>query len=199
MTKQEFISELSFRLENAGITNYINLVEYYDEMISDRIDAGMSEEEAVNELESIDSIVENAKLELPVSKLIKEKVKDTKTKVKSSNISGLVILLLVLGFPVWFPLLITFFSLALVIAIVFFVVVFVLYVVDFSIVISAVACAGAIVFSAVPIAAKVMLLGAAFLLGGLAIILWKPLCNIAKAVLKGFGHFIKGIKRIFIR
>ncbi len=54
MTKLEFLSELVKRLD--GREDRSNIVAYYREMIDDRIDDGMSEEEAVAAMGSIDDI-----------------------------------------------------------------------------------------------------------------------------------------------
>ena len=45
MNKEQYISQLKGRMEAAGITNVDERIEFYDEMLSDRIDAGMEEEE----------------------------------------------------------------------------------------------------------------------------------------------------------
>ncbi len=54
MTKLEFLSGLVKRLE--GREERSNIVQYYREMIDDRIDDGMTEEEAVAAMGSIDDI-----------------------------------------------------------------------------------------------------------------------------------------------
>lgn len=100
MNKREFLSCL--RTEIAGLPQ--NEIEdrlaFYSEMIDDRMEEGFSEEEAVNAVGSIDSIVSQLVTDIPFSKLMKEKLK-AKRRMTTWKI-----VLLALGFPLWFPLLI---------------------------------------------------------------------------------------------
>ena len=96
MSKSEFLFRLSQALE--GIPEKEKALAYYSEMIDDRMEDGMSEEEAVNSMESVESIRDKFIYETPFQNFIKEKA--------SKPLSGVSIILIVLGFPVWFPLLI---------------------------------------------------------------------------------------------
>ena len=57
MNKEEFLTTLRSELEKKSVSNIDNMIEYYDEMICDRIEDGMSEEEAVSSMEAVSSIV----------------------------------------------------------------------------------------------------------------------------------------------
>ncbi|MBR5356272.1 MAG: DUF1700 domain-containing protein, partial [Lachnospiraceae bacterium] len=103
MSKQEFLDGLRTELQKASIANIDNMVEYYDEMICDRIEDGMSEEAAVADVDSIEEIVNNAMLDKPVTALVKERVVKSREKAKSNGTQVIWIILAVLGFPVWFP------------------------------------------------------------------------------------------------
>lgn len=87
----EFIKELSNQLSYVMKPNEVReLVDYYDEMILDLMEEGMSEEEAVNKLDSPEKIRESIKgtpleINLPISK----------------KFSPYLVALLVLGFPLW--------------------------------------------------------------------------------------------------
>ena len=99
MTKNEFLTELRAALEGLPEEDVEKSLEYYSEMIDDRIEDGLSEEEAVADLGSIEDIRAQIVKDTPITKIIKEKIKPKRT------LSGLEITLLIVGFPIWFPLL----------------------------------------------------------------------------------------------
>ena len=107
MTKQEFLSELKKALSGLSDEDIKGSLEYYSEMIDDRVEDGISEEEAVADLGSIDEIAKRILMEIPLPKLIKSKVKPKR------KLSGLEITVIILGFPLWFPLLVAAFAVAL--------------------------------------------------------------------------------------
>lgn len=99
MTKTEFLTELKKALEGLPEEDIEKSLEYYSEMIDDRIEDGLSEEEAVADLGSIEDIRAQIVKDTPITKIIKEKIKPKRT------LSGFEITLLIVGFPLWFPLL----------------------------------------------------------------------------------------------
>ena len=101
MRKQEFLDELERQLAGLPKDDVQNRLDFYSEMIDDRIEEGKSESEAVAEIGSVEDIVNDIAKDTPFVKLIKEKVKP-KRKIQTWEI-----VLLVLGFPLWFPLLVT--------------------------------------------------------------------------------------------
>lgn len=101
MTKTEFLCELKKGLLGLPEEDITRSIEFYGEMIDDRIEDGKTEEEAVAEIGSVKDTVSQILAETPISKLIKEKVK------KRRKLSTLEIVLLALGSPIWLSLLIT--------------------------------------------------------------------------------------------
>ena len=99
MTKNEFLSELKKALEGLPEEDIEKSLEYYSEMIDDRIEDGLTEEDAVADLGSIEDIRAQIVKDTPITKIIKEKIKPKRT------LSGFEITLLIVGFPIWFPLL----------------------------------------------------------------------------------------------
>ena len=99
MTKTEFLSELKKALEGLPEEDIEKSLEYYSEMIDDRIEDGLTEEEAVADLGSIEDIRAQIVKDTPITRIIKEKIKPKRT------LSCLEITLLIVGFPIWFPLL----------------------------------------------------------------------------------------------
>ena len=99
MTKTEFLTELKKALEGLPEEDIEKSLEYYSEMIDDRIEDGLTEEEAVADLGSIEDIRAQIVKDTPITRIIKEKIKPKRT------LSCLEITLLIVGFPIWFPLL----------------------------------------------------------------------------------------------
>ena len=79
MNKAEFTQQLTNSL--AGLSQYdINRsVDYYTEMIDDRVEDGMTEEDAVAALGSIDEIRSKILEEVPITKIVKEKMTPNET------------------------------------------------------------------------------------------------------------------------
>lgn len=99
MTKREFLDELKKGLLGIPEEDITRSIEFYSEMIDDRIEDGKTEEEAVAEIGTVKEAVSQILSEIPISKLIKEKVK------KRRKLGALEIVLLVLGSPIWISLL----------------------------------------------------------------------------------------------
>ncbi len=98
MTKNEFLSSLRGRLYGLPEADMEKSLEYYSEMIDDRIEDGMTEEEAVYDMGSIDKIVSGIISDTSLPKLVREKVKP------KHSLRGWEIALIVLGSPIWLSL-----------------------------------------------------------------------------------------------
>ena len=99
MTKQEFLSELRNSLSVLPEEDIEERMAFYGEIIDDKIEEGLSEEKAIKEIGSVEEIVSCIIADIPLSKLVKEKIKPKR------SLTALEILLIILGIPVWFPLL----------------------------------------------------------------------------------------------
>ena len=104
MNKQAFLTQLRTRLQGIPQEDLEERLSFYSEMIDDRVEEGLTEEEAVAEIGSLDEIVSQILADYPLSKIVKEKMKSKR------RLTALEIVLLVLGFPLWFPLLIAAFA-----------------------------------------------------------------------------------------
>ena len=98
MTKTQFVLELSEKLSGLPNDDIKKSAEFYIEMIDDHMDEGMSEAEAVAAIGSVDTIAEQIFSEIPMVKLVKEKIKP-KHKLRAWEI-----VLLALGSPIWISL-----------------------------------------------------------------------------------------------
>lgn len=99
MNKESFLSALRSRLAGLPQEDVEERLNFYAEMIEDRMEEGLSEEEAVAEVGSVDEIAAQILGDIPLSKIVKN-------KMPKRRLQAWEIVLLVLGFPVWFPLLI---------------------------------------------------------------------------------------------
>jgi uncharacterized membrane protein len=109
MTKQEFITALKQKLSVLPEQEVRERINFYIEIIDDKIEEGATEQEAVSQIGSVDEIAKQIIFEtasVTISNETSEKIKP-KTRLSLG-----VILLLILGFPVWFPLAISLFVVA---------------------------------------------------------------------------------------
>jgi len=122
MNKDDFLSELSARLSQFPDAQRDKAYAFYEEIISDSMEDGMSMDEAIARLGSMDEIVERIAEEVPMSAIIKSRARKKKR--------GLITIApLILGFPLWFPILISLCGVALALLIVFWISDLVLWVV----------------------------------------------------------------------
>lgn len=99
MTKNEFNSIMKEKLSVLPNEDIEKSLEYYNEIIEDKTDDGISEEQAVSELGPMEKIVADILEDTSLTKLIKGSVKNKRTlKVWE-------IVFLILGSPVWLSLL----------------------------------------------------------------------------------------------
>ncbi len=100
MNKSEFLDLLESRLKGLPNSEINKSVTYYSEAIDDRIEDGETEDEAVASLGEIDDIIQNAMSQASLSGVVKETVK------RRFKVSVPVMILLILGSPIWLSLLI---------------------------------------------------------------------------------------------
>lgn len=192
MNKAEFTQQLTNSL--AGLSQYdINRsVDYYTEMIDDRVEDGMTEEDAVAALGSIDEIRSKILEEVPITKIVKEKM----TPKRSFGAGEIV--LLVLGSPLWLPLLLAGIIVILAIYISFWSIIFSLYVADFSVFISGIAgLIMAVIKPGGPLGA-LFYAGCGIALIGAAILLFFGFNQVTKGLLFISKMIILGIKKLFV-
>ncbi|MBP3314721.1 MAG: DUF1700 domain-containing protein [Clostridia bacterium] len=194
MNKYEFLGRLRERLAGLPPKDIDASLDYYAELIADRIEDGMSEEEAVAAMGSIDEIVAQILEDTSLPKLVKEKVRP-KRALRTWEI-----LLIVLGFPLWFILLVTFAS------IIFSVLVAIGSVIIsvFAVAIAVGACAlafivaGLICFVTAKGALGTILIGASLICAGLCILFFIGATYASKGILWLCKKGIYAIKSCFV-
>lgn len=194
MNKDQFLEELRKKLSGLPQEDIDERVAFYSEMIDDRMEEGITEEEAVASLGTVDSVVEQIMSEIPLTKLVKQKVKP-KGKMKAWEV-----VLLVLGAPVWIPLIIAALAIALSVYIVIWAVVISVYAVNLSVAAGAASgLAGIFIYlKAGNPAGMLFSFGAAIALAGLTILLFFVCKWITKAVIKLTGRIFLGTKTSFV-
>lgn len=90
MTKSEFLNKLDEKLKNIDKSERKRLIAYYSELIDDMCESGSSEEEAVNSLGNINDLVNQINEDTSIAKRPKK------------NVNIVLLILAILGFPVWF-------------------------------------------------------------------------------------------------
>lgn len=96
MNKKEFLSSLNKKLSKFSKQEVKERLVFYSEMIDDRVEEGLSEEEAVLEIGDIDKVAEQISLEI-----------SSDTTIKENKLTKSELILLLVGSPIWFPLLLT--------------------------------------------------------------------------------------------
>ena len=106
MKKSEFLARLRNGLSGLPREDIDERVNFYSEMIDDRMEEGKPEEEAVAEVGNVDAIISQIVTDTPIVKLAKERIKP-KRKLETWEIA-----LLIIGSPIWLSVLIAAFSVA---------------------------------------------------------------------------------------
>lgn len=165
MTKLKFILTLHDKLSHLPQSEVEERLNFYSEMIEDRIEEGMSEDEAVAAVGSLEDIAEQIEAEISGAKTPSEKVKP-KRHLKAWEIT-----LLVLGSPVWASLLIAAFAVILSLYISLWAVLISLWAVFSALAVSAVGiCIVGVAFICLGHAASgIAMIGAGFVCTGLSV------------------------------
>lgn len=193
MTKEQFLNELKEKLKSLPKNEIEERINFYSEMIDDRIDEGKSEEEAIKEIGTVDEIIKEIASDTPLVSIVKEKIKP-KRKLRAWEI-----LFLILGFPLWFPLTLVALLLILVAYLIIWIFVIAIYAIEIALIASFVMGIISFILYAADNNMNVMPLAAGFIAGGLAILLFHLCIIITKKTAKFAKKIVVGIKTAFIR
>lgn len=105
MNKQTFLTQLRKKLSGLPQEEIADRLTFYREMIEDRMEEGLPEEDAVSAVGSIDEIASHI--------LGEASAKTTKISKPSKGLKAWEIVLLILGSPIWLSLLIALFAVGL--------------------------------------------------------------------------------------
>ena len=196
MSRDAFIGELRHRMAGLPQQTVERTVEYYSELIADSVEDGMSEKEAVARLGSLEEIVANVVKDTPLSQIVQTRVQEKKAK----GVSGWVIALLILGAPVWLPLLIAALVVLFALFIALWAVVIALWAVVAAVILAALAAmvGGVIELVRMHLAQGLVLLGGGLMCLGLCALAFLLMKLITVGTVKLCKWIWTGIKSLFV-
>lgn len=194
MLKQEFLDNLKSRLSGLPKQDIEERISFYSEMIDDRMEEGLTEEEAVLAIGSVEANAAQIVAGTPLAKIAKKKIMP-KRRLKAWEI-----VLLALGSPIWISL-----------AAAALAVIFSIYVSLWAVIISVWAAFGSLIGGAIGGAAVsvificqgnaltgMAMLGAGIVCAGLAIFMFFGCKAATKGILLLTKKLAFGIKKCFV-
>ena len=107
MTKLDFLLKLHEALGDLPQDEVKERLRFYSEMIEDRMEDGLPEEEAVLGIGTVEEVAAQIRAEVPLAKTAEEKIERKRQK---RRLHGWEIILLILGSPLWLTLLLSAFA-----------------------------------------------------------------------------------------
>jgi len=101
MNKEQFLEQLRKGLSGLPQEDIEECLMFYSEMIDDRIEEGVSQQEAVSKIGPVSEIIKQAVADAPIIKIAKQRIKP-KRRLRTGEI-----ILIILGSPIWLSLLIS--------------------------------------------------------------------------------------------
>lgn len=130
MNKQAFLEGLAGYLDALDPEEIKKTCAYYAEMIDDRVEEGMDEEQAVASLEPLPVIAKEILSQAPLGNLIRARARTGR------RLSGGAIALIAIGSPIWLPVALAVLAVGLTLYLVFWVLVLCLFVLDATLALS---------------------------------------------------------------
>ena len=192
MNKSEFLRILRSRLDLLPPEERERNIGYYEELFSDMLEEGMSEEEVSAHLGDPEQIAREILAEQPLPRLVKSRVRP------SGGWTALSITLIVLGSPVWLPLLIALAAVLLSVFVVIWALILSVLAVELAVGISAVAIVLAAIFGYLKISSLLML-GLVLICIGLCLLTGLLAVALGRAAVKGGKWLWRQIKKLFIK
>ena len=194
MNKEEFLSALRSALAGLPQEDIEERLAFYSESIDDRMEDGLTEEEAVEAVGTVDEVRDQIMAEIPLTKLVREKMRP------KGRLRAWEIILLVLGAPVWIPLLIAAAAVLFSVYICIWAGVICVYAAELGLVGGVIAGVGGTVMylKTGNFVGALFYAGAAVLCAGLAILLFFGCIKLTKTVVKLTGRMLLGIKNSFV-
>lgn len=194
MSKNEFLESLRKALSGLPQEDIEERLNFYSEMIDDRIEDGLTEDAAVAEIGAVETVASQAVAEVPLPKIVKERIRPKR------RLNALEIILLVLGSPVWLSLLIAAFAVVLSIYIVIWTLIISLWAVEASFIVSALAAIAAGIVYAFRGSGSlgIALVSAGIVLAGLSVFLFFGCREASRGILVLTKKIALGIKSMFV-
>ena len=195
MTKYEFLARLEqglAGLPQADITERLN---FYGEMIDDRMEETGSEEEAVAALGDIDEIIAQCIADLPLSRLVREGERPR------SGLRPWTVVLLILGSPIWLSVLLALSAVAVSLLVALWSVVIALWSVSVAVLVSGIAGVILGLFWAFrgETSAGIALVGAGLVCCGICILLFFGCAAVTKGLFLLTKSVPAAVKKLFMK
>ncbi len=193
MDKKQFITTLKNRLGALPFHEVDKIINYYSELIDDKMEDGMSEEVAINSLGSIDTIVNEIVNEISVHEIVKRKVK--KSYEFSTN-KTLWIVLVILTSPIWASLTVALLACILAALVSVWAIIFAIIATIGAIFLAGIF-SGVYAFVVIPtnFAASLLLWAFGFISTGITLLLFAPIIKLAKCITKLPARCVNTIKQ----
>lgn len=195
MRKQEFLAQLRKGLSGLPQDDIEERLTFYSEMIDDRMEEGLSEEDAVCQIGNVEEIISQSIADIPLAKLVKQKIKPKRT------LRMWEIILLILGSPIWLSLMIAALAVVLSVYVVIWSAIISLWAIEGSLI----GCAFCGVAGGVILAcqgnclAGIAIIGAGLFFAGLSIFLFFGCKEATKGILLLTKKLALGVKNRFIK
>lgn len=195
MSKQEFLTQLRNGLSGLPQDDIEERLIFYREIIEDHMEEGLSEEEAISAVGSVDEIVTQVLSDTPLVKIATERIKSKRQRNTGE------IILLALGSPIWLSLALAAFAVLLSLYVSLWAVIISLW----SVFASLVACFLGGVFACVifsiggNIASGLAILAAGIVCAGLSIFMFYGCKAVTDGTLLLTKKIVMGLKGCFIK
>ena len=195
MNKQAFLKRLGAALSGLPRADAEERLAFYEEMIDDRMEEGLSEEAAVAEIGPVESVAAQIVEETPLPKIVRERMKPRR------RLRAWEIVLLVLGSPIWLTLGIAAAAVLLAVYVVLWALVLALWAVDVAMLIAAFGylTMGISFFREGNWNGGLQLLACCLVAGGLFLLLLPACVAATKGTAKLLKKIVLGIKSLFLR
>lgn len=194
MNKQAFLEELQQRLQGLPSAEIEKSLAYYSEMLDDRIEDGLSEEEAVAAIGTVDEAVTQILSDVSLPTLLRQRV------TPDHRLQGWEIALLIIGSPLWIAIGIAAVAVFAAVYVVLWSVIVALCAANLALAIGAVAgIAGCVVFLlSKDYLQALFLLGSGFILAGISILLFMAFRRLTAMLIHCSVKFVPWVKHLFI-
>ncbi len=193
MYKNTFLRHLRRSLQGLSSADINDSVAYYSEMIDDKIEAGMSEADAVLAMGEPEDIAKEILLGLPLSKIIKSRCKPRR------RLKGWEIAMIAVGSPIWITLIAVMLAVLICIFATVWSVVAVAWSVDISLFVTGIASIIPMIesFISAPIIAM-LYFGLALTMLAISVILFFGCIKLTRLFVKFSMQIVKFLKKIII-
>ena len=190
MNRNDFLEAVRLKLKGLSEEDIKKALDFYEEAISDRMEDGLTEDEAVAAIGTPDEIAQQILMDTPLPKLVKAKTKPDK------GFKVWEIVLIILGFPIWFSLLLAAGLIALSLIVVAAAIVLTFFIVILALGLGGIVLVVASILSLITGGGStaVFQIGIAIFSMGLAVLLFIPAKALALWIVELFGRFGKWVK-----